>query len=126
MQNTSFGDVKLSYVTPKDAAFSWERTSKLSPLYPLKLAKNGITGCGIFKISVNEKGKASVDETLSYLPKAVIKREGIKLIKSFDWKQVNDKEVNTATVRIDFCLGGESIDMAQQLCTEQSKLKCTE
>lgn len=126
MQTMRYADVKLTYTEDSQTDFAWERAKKVSPKYPVALAREGIAGCGIFKISVDEDGQAFVLETNSYLPAKAVRKESIKLIENWEWKPVNGATNNEATVRIDFCMGGSSVEEAQQLCTPQSMLSCSE
>jgi hypothetical protein len=123
-RNVLYADVKLTVIESEKSEFGWERKDKTTPKYPLKLAKKGITGCSIFKITINENGKANVDETVSFLPNKALLKESQKLLKSWKWENLGDLKGDSATVRLDYCMGGSSIEEAKQLCLKQSQMQC--
>lgn len=122
--NTIFADVRLTYIDVDESQFSWRRKDNTIPKYPVKLARKGIAGCSVLKITINENGRANIDETLSYLPNKAILKESQKLVKSWKWQKKDELNQSEATVRIDYCMGGASIEQAQQRCVQQSKMQC--
>ena len=120
-----YADVKLTFLQPTEAEFSWQRENQNTPKYPIKLAKKMLAGCSILNISINEDGKATIEETLSSLPNSSIGKESRKLIRSWKWQNPTNQAGNTATVRLDYCLGGSSTEEAQQRCLRQSMMRCT-
>ena len=119
-----YADVKLTYIDTQEAQFSWRRKDNTTPKYPVKLAKKGIAGCSVLKITINDNGRASIDESLSYFPNKTILKESKKLVKSWKWLKKDALNRSEATVRIDYCMGGSSVEQAQQLCIKQSQMQC--
>ena len=121
-----YGDVKITHLTPVKTEALWLRTKQVTPRYPVELAQNGIAGCGVFSLTVDENGKSKNIELISSVPKKGIFKSAKRVIKSWDWSAVsnNSKQAENKLIRLDFCLGGDTQNEAQALCAEQAKLKC--
>ena len=137
---TYYADVLFSHLTPKAKAAPWLRMNQHPPKYPLELAQNGIRGCGVFKVKVDADGKTDVVELVSAVPKKGLHRPAIKLLKSWKW-QPNQDVVTAGTdlatsaaatsdqpmlVRLDFCMGGQSLEEAAARCQVQAQYACQE
>tara|TARA_Y100000034_G_scaffold135388_1_gene207120 strand:- start:2103 stop:2495 length:393 start_codon:yes stop_codon:yes gene_type:complete len=124
---TLYGDVKLTHIKPMKEEANWIRKKQVTPKYPVLLARNGIAGCGIFKVVVNEKGKTDSVELIQSIPEKVIFKPSKKIIKKWKWVQSSNGESKKEEkiVRLDYCLGGKSTEEAEAICLKQSKLKCS-
>ncbi|MDE3272908.1 energy transducer TonB [Pseudoalteromonas sp. G4] len=122
-----YGDVKLTHLKPTKENTHWVRKKQVSPLYPVKLAKKGIAGCGIFKVVVNEKGKTDSVELIQSVPEKVIFRPSKKIIRKWDWVQTQGGEAKAEEkiIRLDYCLGGNSVEEAEAICLKQSQYNCS-
>ncbi len=138
--STHYADVLFSHLTPKAKAAPWLRMNQHTPKYPLELAQNGIRGCAVFQVKVDAEGKTDVVELVSAVPKKGLHRSAIKLLKSWKW-QLNSDVVTTGTdlatseaaisdqpmlVRLDFCMGGQSLEEAAARCQAQAQYACQE
>ena len=124
--NANHADVKLTHIKPGKAEAKWVRAKQFTPRYPMKLAMKGITGCGVFKVTVNENGKTDDVELVSSTPKKVIYKPAKKVIKSWEWKNISGKSnlAEEKLIRLDFCMGGKTEAEAKSKCAEQAKLEC--
>lgn len=124
--NTIHANVKLTYIKPEKANAQWVRAKQFTPRYPMKLAMQGVTGCGVFKVTVNESGKTEDVKVISSIPKTVIDKPAKKVIKSWQWKNVTDKTnvPEEKLIRLDFCMGGKTQAEALSRCEKQAKLAC--
>ena len=125
--NANHADVKLTHINPEKSDAQWIRTKQFTPRYPMELAMKGITGCGVFKVTVDENGKTADVELVSSIPKKAIYKPAEKVIKSWEWKNISG-EPNLAEeklIRLDFCMGGKTEAEAKAKCAEQAKLECS-
>ena len=124
---TMYADVNITHITPIKEDAIWTRKKQVSPKYPMKLAKSGIAGCGIFKVVVDEQGETDSVELISSIPKKVIFKPSKKVIKKWKWVKPDNAiaKVEEKTIRLDYCMGGASIEEAQQRCQSQAKLSCS-
>lgn len=123
----NYGDVQITHLNPQKTDAKWVRTKQVSPKYPVKFVKKRVAGCGIFKFTVNEDGKAQNIELITSFPdKHFFKNPATKVIEKFDWTNVSGQpnQAENKLVRLDFCMGGNSLDEAQALCVKQTKLQC--
>ncbi|KKO44366.1 energy transducer TonB [Arsukibacterium ikkense] len=121
-----YADVHITYMQPAAGDAIWSREKQVTPRYPLELAQQGIIGCGVFNVTINEKGKTTDVSLVSSVPDKVIARPASKVIKS--WKWVNSSELANAPeqklIRLDFCMGGSSMEEAQARCQVQATAAC--
>jgi hypothetical protein len=122
-----YADVNITHITPIKEDAVWTRKKQVSPRYPMKLAKSGIAGCGIFKVIVNEQGETESVELISSIPKKVIFKPSRKVIKKWKWAKTDNAiaKAEEKTIRLDYCMGGTSLEEAQQRCQSQAKLSCS-
>ena len=122
-----FGDVKLTHLQPTEEKANWLRKKQVTPKYPISLAKKGIAGCGIFKVVGNDEGKTDSVELIQSVPEKVIYRPSKKIIRKWNWVQAqNGKPVaEEKLIRLDFCLGGNSVEEAEAICLKQSQYRCS-
>lgn len=124
--NTNYADVKLSHIEPSKADALWIRAKQFTPMYPIELAMKGISGCGVFKVVVNEKGETAKVELVSSIPKKKFFKPVKKVIKKWTWKNVSGQAnaLEEKHLRLDFCMGGKTEAEAKARCAEQAKLAC--
>ncbi|GAA5140328.1 energy transducer TonB [Thalassotalea piscium] len=125
-QTNNYADVKLTHLNPEKSAATWIRAKQVTPRYPMDLAIKGIAGCGVFKLTINEDGKSQGIELVSSIPKNSIFKPAKKVIKKWRWKNISGQpnQAEEKTIRLDFCLGGNSEEEAIARCAEQANLKC--
>ncbi|MFT4655451.1 MAG: protein TonB [Patiriisocius sp.] len=123
----NFADVKLTHIKPEKFDAQWIRTEQFTPMYPMDLAMKGITGCGIFKVTVDENGKTDNVELISSIPKKVIYKPAKKVIKKWKWQNISGHPNATEEklIRLDFCMGGKTETESKAICAEQAKLECS-
>ncbi|GLP98040.1 energy transducer TonB [Paraferrimonas sedimenticola] len=124
---TFYADVHLTHLQPTVSEATWVRTKQVTPRYPLELAKSGTAGCGVFKLTINEQGKTEAIELVSSIPKRAVKRPATKVIKQWDWQLVAGKTpvAEEKLIRLDFCMGGSTLEEAKARCVAQSKMACS-
>ena len=71
-------DVQLSLLQPATADAIWSREKQVTPMYPIELAQQGIAGCGVFNVTINEHGKTTDVSLVNSVPGKVIARPAIK------------------------------------------------
>ena len=122
----NFADVKLTHIKPGKADAIWIRTKQVTPMYPIELAKRGIAGCGVFKITVDEDGETDEVELISSVPEKVIYKPARKVIKKWQWQNISDQpnRAEEKQIRLDFCIGGASEEEAKARCEAQAKMIC--
>jgi protein TonB len=132
---TIHADVLFSHLTPDAKTVPWQRVNQHTPKYPLELAQNGIRGCGVFKVWVDADGETDEVELVSAVPKKGLHRPVIKILKGWKWQPNPDAaqsgDVKTAKeqpmlVRLDFCMGGKTIEEAAANCQVQAQYACQE
>ncbi|PKM17792.1 MAG: energy transducer TonB [Gammaproteobacteria bacterium HGW-Gammaproteobacteria-15] len=121
-----YADVQLSLLQPAAADAIWSRETQVTPRYPIELAQQGIAGCGVFNVTINENGKTTDVSLVNSVPGKVIARPAIKVIKKWQW--VNNSSVANAAeqklIRLDFCIGGSTTEEAEARCKVQAALPC--
>ena len=120
------GDVQISYLHPLPAEAIWSREKEVTPKYPLELARKGIVGCGVFNVSIDEKGKTTDISLVRSVPERVLSRPVAKEIRK--WKWVNSSGAANAPeqklIRLDFCMGGSTTEEAEARCKVQATAAC--
>ncbi len=127
LAKTIYADVQVTNMTPK-SHFIWQRENQNTPKYPIKLARASIRGCAILAFDISPKGKAENIEVINSIPQRSIGKSARKMLKKWQWVPVSTKQkvrLEKRTIRLDFCLGGESIEQSQQYCIQQAKLACS-
>ncbi len=130
---TQYADVLFTHMMPTAQLAPWQRLDLTTPKYPVALAQFGIRGCAVFKVRVNAQGRADEVELVSAVPSKGLHRPAIKLLKSWQWQpnpHVAAAAVDVATsrqpmlVRLDFCMGGQSLAEAAANCQQQAQYAC--
>lgn len=127
MAHINYGDVLLTQLQPTSQDSVWSRTKEVTPHYPVEMASNGITGCAVFKVDIDKEGKTQDIELVSSVPAKGIKKPATKVIKSWKWHNTTGKAdiAEQKLLRLDFCLGGNSVEEAQAQCELQAKIQCS-
>ncbi|MFT6910043.1 MAG: protein TonB [Oleiphilaceae bacterium] len=122
----NFADVKLTHIKPEKSGAQWIRTKQFTPMYPVDLAMKGITGCGIFKVTVDKNGKTDNVELIRSIPKKVIYKPTKKVINKWKWQNISGQPNATEEklIRLGFCMGGRTETEAKAICAEQANLEC--
>lgn len=126
--NTFYADVQLTQLQPAAQDTIWSRTKDVTPLYPVEMARHGIAGCAVFKLDIDEQGEAQQIELVTTVPAKGIAKHAKKVLKSWKWHNTTGKAsvAEQKLIRLDFCMGGSSLDEAQERCKQQAKLQCSE
>ncbi len=125
---TQYADVLLTQLQPTAEDAIWSRTKETTPLYPVELARNGIVGCVVFRLDLDQQGKNQKIELVSSVPAKVLNKHATKLIKNWKWHNTSGKvdKAEQKLIRLDFCMGGNSVSEAHARCAMQAKLECSE
>ena len=121
-----YGDIQVTNIAPT-VDFVWQRANQNTPRYPVELARSGLRGCAVLSFNITDSGKAEDIEIVHSLPKSNLGRSSKKMLRKWKWVPVLSESNATAekrTLRLDFCMGGESIEQAQEMCKQQAKLAC--
>jgi protein TonB len=124
--NTIYADVQVTNLSPIND-FIWERANENTPKYPVELARSGTIGCAVLSFNISDSGKTENIEVINSLPKKSLGKQSLKMLKEWEWvptSTVADSVPEMRTLRFDFCMGGESIEQAQNACLQQTKLAC--
>lgn len=127
LAKTIYADVQVTDIIPTSHTI-WQRENQNTPKYPVKLARSGIRGCAILAFNISATGKTENIEVINSLPKKSIGKSARKMLKKWQWVLVSSQQKTRQekrTIRLDFCLGGESIEQSQQYCIQQAKLACS-
>lgn len=130
-----FADVRVTQVAPDEQTAAWQRMNPQTPKYPIELAKAGIRGCGVFKVQIDADGNTQSVDLVSAVPKKGLSKPAMKLVKSWKW-QAKDTSLQSLEaraslqqpmiVRLDFCMGGNSLEEAAAMCQLQAQYACQE
>ncbi|WP_462158245.1 energy transducer TonB [Pseudoalteromonas sp. GB56] len=124
----NYADVKLTHLDPIKEDAIWVRTKQVSPLYPLELAKIGASGCAILDVEVDDKGHTEHVHLVSSVPdkKRLMSKPTKKVVNMFKWQNQTGGQdrAETKRIRLDFCMGGESLEEAAALCELQAQKPC--
>ncbi|MBA6293790.1 energy transducer TonB [Colwellia sp. MB3u-70] len=121
-----YGDVQVTDIEPANN-FIWERANKNTPKYPIELARSGIRGCAVLSLNISDSGKTENVEIINSLPSKHLGKYSRKMLKKWKWVPVltgSDISPEKRTLRLDFCMGGESTEQSQKACIQQTQLAC--
>ncbi|PKH87724.1 energy transducer TonB [Colwellia sp. Bg11-28] len=122
-----YADVQVTDINPT-SKFTWERENKNTPKYPIELARSGIRGCAILSFDISDSGKTENVEIINSIPNKSIGKYSRRMLKKWKWLPVSSEDsftVEKRTLRLDFCMGGESTERSQKDCIQQTKLACS-
>jgi protein TonB len=121
-----YADVQVTDVKPT-SDFSWKRANQNTPKYPIELARSGIKGCAVLSFNISKSGKTENVEIINSVPKKHVGKYSRKMLRKWKWvpaKTVSETTSEKRTLRLDFCMGGESTEQAEKVCKQQTKLAC--
>ena len=121
-----YGDVQVTDIAPANN-FIWERANQNTPKYPIELARSGIGGCAVLSFNISASGKTENVEIINSLPTKHLGKYSRKMLKTWKWVPVvtsTDISREKRTLRLDFCMAGESTEQSQKACIQQTKLTC--
>lgn len=124
---TTYADVLFTPLSYKDSSSLWVRKNPNTPLYPVSLARKNIVGCAIVETNITAQGKTSDIDIIRTVPAGKLNREVKKMVRKWQWSPTgNNPQAELKRFRLDFCIGGESIEQAQALCKKQAQYQCTD
>ncbi len=121
-----YGDVQVTDIEPVNN-FNWERANKNTPKYPIELARSGIRGCAVLSFNISDSGKTENVKIITSIPKKHLGKYSRKMLKKWKWipaSSVAEIAPEKRTLRLDFCMGGESTEQSQIACKQQTQLAC--
>ncbi|MDG1122533.1 MAG: TonB family protein [Glaciecola sp.] len=124
--NITYADVQVTNLTPSND-FVWERSNKNTPKYPLALARSGLSGCAILSFNISASGETENIQIINSIPKKSLGKQSRKMLKNWEWTHTSNTATSAPekrTLRFDYCMGGESIELAEKSCKQQAKLAC--
>lgn len=123
---SNYASVELTHLEPTQVESTWLRDKQVLPRYPVELAVNGIAGCGIFKVTVDENGLTESVTLINSVPKKIITKPATKVIQDWNWTLADGKSPTSEEklLRLDFCMGGSSQDESIAKCKQQATLAC--
>jgi len=124
--SSNYATVELTHLEPTENESTWLRDKQFIPRYPVELAMKGISGCGIFKVVVDEKGSTESVTLERSVPKKVIAKPATKVIKDWDWTLANGNSPirEEKLLRLDFCMGGNTEEESISNCKQQAAMAC--
>lgn len=124
--NTIYADVQVTDLVPTHD-FVWERKNKKTPKYPIEFASAGIRGCAVLSFEISEAGRPENIEVTHSAPNRHLGQYSRKMLKKWQWVPASPTAKSVAekrTLRLDFCMGGESTEQAEKACKQQAQLVC--
>ncbi|MCL1106798.1 energy transducer TonB [Shewanella algicola] len=119
-----YGETIVTEITPESGAM-WTRVNDKEPMFPIELAKARMAGCTILSFDVIESGKADNIQTVISIPNTKISQHATSIVSQWQWQTAQTPTAKEShTVRLDFCLGLESLENTQQACAKQIQLPC--
>jgi protein TonB len=121
-----YADVQVSNIDPT-SGYVWKRENQNTPRYPIELARSGIKGCAILSFDISESGKTENVEIINSVPKKHLGKYSRKMLRKWKWvsaSTMTESVPEKRTLRLDFCMGGESTEQSQQACKQQTQLTC--
>ncbi|WP_176365130.1 energy transducer TonB [Pseudoalteromonas ulvae] len=125
--NTQYADIQVTQISPVPEQAIWQRSTHVSPKYPVKLAMNGVVGCAVYNVAISEQGKTQAIKLISQVStKNSLAKEGRKIIKKFAWQPQPDQiaKASEQVIRLDFCMGGDSLEASEARCKQQTQFSC--
>lgn len=122
-----YADIQVTDIAPtKD--FIWQRKNPQTPLYPIDFASSGTQGCAVLSFDISPAGKTENVEILHSVPNRRVGIYSRKMLKKWQWVPVApavQPAEEKRTLRLDFCMGGESTEQAEQACKQRVQLACS-
>lgn len=121
-----YADVQVTDVN-STSDFIWERENQNSPKYPIELARSGIKGCAVLSFNISKSGITQNVEIINSIPKKHLGKYSRKMLKKWKWvpsSTASESAPEKRTLRLDFCIGGESTEQSQIACKQQTQVAC--
>ena len=125
--NTIYADIQLTDIAPT-SGFIWQRKNQHTPKYPVELASAGMQGCTVLSFDISESGRAQNIEVVQSVPNQHLGKYARLMLKRWHWVPVSSTTTAVAekrTLRLDFCMGGDSLAQSEQACKRQAQLACS-
>eukprot|EP00487_Bulimina_marginata_P007078 TRINITY_DN27556_c0_g1_i1.p1 TRINITY_DN27556_c0_g1~~TRINITY_DN27556_c0_g1_i1.p1 ORF type:complete len:145 (-),score=17.50 TRINITY_DN27556_c0_g1_i1:140-574(-) len=121
---TAYADIQVTDVDPT-SDFIWQRANQNTPKYPVELARSGLRGCAVLAFNITDSGKTENIEVINTLPNKHIGKYSRKMLKNGSGACSNRDGFRKESIKVRFCMGGESVEQAEQACKQQTKLACS-
>lgn len=122
--NVIYADIQVTNLEPTQN-FIWTRENQNTPAYPIGLARPGLQGCAILSFDISDSGNIENIEVLHAIPNNKLGKHSLKMIKKWKWIPTTAEATSEQRIiRLDFCLGGESLEEAQNICKKRTELAC--
>jgi len=124
LAKTFYADVQVTDVA-QTSDFIWQRANQNTPKYPIELARSGIKGCAVLSFNISESGRTENVVIIDSVPKKHLGKYSRKMLKKWKWvpaPTVTESVPEKRTIRLDFCMEGESTEQSQIACKQQTKL----
>lgn len=119
-----YADVQVTEITPKND-FIWQRKNQHTPKYPVELARSGTRGCAVLSFDISASGRTENIEIINSVPNQFVGRSSRQMLQKWQWVSTAAAAMpEKRTLRLDFCIGGESLAQAVQICKQQAQLAC--
>lgn len=124
----NYAHVTLTELQPTPQNALWSRTTQVTPAYPIEMAMQGIAGCAVFNLSIDSEGKTQSIDVVTTVPAKGIAKAAKKELKKWQWHNTTGKPnaPEQKTLRLDYCMGGNSEAEAAARCELQAKVECSE
>ncbi|WP_348730248.1 TonB family protein [Rheinheimera texasensis] len=122
-----YADIQVTDVAPTQG-FIWQRKNKNTMVYPIEFASSRTQGCAVLSFDISAGGKTENVEILHSVPNRQIGIYSRKMLKKWQWVPAAPAGTLAAekrTLRLDFCMGGESTAQAEQACKRRAQLACS-
>ncbi|WP_428847801.1 energy transducer TonB [Shewanella abyssi] len=107
--------------------FLWQSTNRTPPQYPMEMARTSLAGCAILSFNISDSGTTENVQVIKSVPNKDLGKHSRYMVKKWRWDAANN-DSNPAsekrTLRMDYCIGGESAEESLQLCKQQTQLAC--
>jgi len=122
--NNIYADVQVTDLVP-NSDFIWQRKNQHTPKYPVELARSGTRGCAVLSFNISVSGRTENIEIINSVPNQFVGRSSRQMLQKWQWVSTAAAAMpEKRTLRLDFCIGGESLAQAVQICKQQAQLAC--
>lgn len=119
------GSVKVTY--PQAEQPLWQMSSEYEPGYPRRLAMDGVTGCAVYDLEIDENGQIENKSRVAISRGRHLARETERLIDSWDWQaaDTDTPQAGEVQVRVDYCMARGPQDEVAAQCQQQAEQSCS-
>jgi len=122
--NHIYADVQVTDIAP-NSDFIWQRKNQHTPKYPVELARSGTRGCAVLSFDISASGRTENIEIINSVPNKLVGRYSRQMLQKWQWVSTAAAAMpEKRTLRLDFCIGGESLAQSVQACKQQAQLAC--